>query len=309
MEKLQKWYQGEISLIQAEYGDDLVAMDSAFKKLDERRQLRAGSMYENYDEAKLKLQTDYWTAAKELEGKKKAMIAAELEEFGGDYTLAAHAAQAKYEQDYTTIETTFQQKFNNLRAKYEMPPGEVLIPKATQIEEARLDDWWSRLQDMFRAQTGQVIAKAEAMIDNPTNAQREVNNLEAILNRKEQRGEFIQGIDEGMFTWVKYINIPGWYWNRVVVPWLENTFGWIRDKSWAARVKAIDPQADPLTFVNPDAQAAFRTKNDYTAVFFSAIMLALIGILTKMAIVPIIPGLLGFLFVQARQLWRTVWGT
>lgn len=308
MEKLQEWYQGEISLIQAEHSDDLVAMDAAFKELDERRRLRACSVYENYDEAKLKLQTDYWTTVKELEDKKKAMIAAELEEFGGDYTLAAQAAQAEYKQKYTTLETDFQQKFNNLRAKYEMPPGEVLIPKATQIEESILDEWWERLKVFFKTESAQIINQAEAMISNPVHTHSNLDYLETTLNMKERKGEFVQGVNEGIFSWVKYINIPGWYWNRVVLPWLENTFGWMRDKSWAARVKAIDPHADPLTFVNPDEQAAFRTKSDYTAIFFSAIMLALIGLLTKMAIIPIIPGLLGFLFVQARQLWRTAWG-
>lgn len=306
---LQEWYQSEISVIQAELGDDVVAMDLAFKKLEERRRLRASSVYENYDEAKLKLQTDYWSAAKELESKKEAMITAELKEFGGDYTLAAQAAHAKYEREYKTLETTFQQNFNNLRAKYEMPPGEILIPKAVQIEESVLDEWWNRLQTLFKTKSAEIIDQAEAMINNPAHAQQQVNNLETVLNHKEERGEFIRGVDEGIFSWVKYVNVPGWYWNRVVLPWLENTFGWIRDKSWAARVRSIDPQADPLTFVNPDERAAFRTKNDYTAIFFAAITLALIGVLTKMAIIPIIPGLLGFLFVQARQLWRTAWGT
>lgn len=305
-EELEGWYQNQISALQGEHGDSPEELDQTLNVLETEYQQRLQtlrdeySIEEGYEVESQTLRDAYWKALEDMEKQKAAHVSTQMQELGLDHDMATTAARAEFEERGQSMEREYQERYDALRRKHELPPGEVLCPKSKEMSEGILDDWWVRLQELFARYVGEAETQAEHLLDDPNEAKRRVDNLERVLLKKEQNGAFATPMQEGIFSWTKYLNIPGFFWRRVYLRWMESRFGWLRDKSWAKRVRRIDPSADPDTFENPDPDSTVRTKEEYTGVFFAALTLSLIGVVASMAVIPVVAELIGYLFVEAK---------
>jgi hypothetical protein len=194
------------------------------------------------------------------------------------------------------ITTDFLSEIADLQKRY----GIVEESAQPEILSEGLEKWWGNLKDLINRYISQAADMAEELLDDPAALKQKTATLEAALQKKEQNGEFARETNEA-WGLSNLVSIPKFFW-QVYIKFMEGRYGWLRDRSWAKRVYAIDPSADPNTFTAASPYSIVRTKAHYTVVFFSAVTVALLLLIVSIGMIPVISDLISFVFFHAKEI-------
>lgn len=295
---LENWYQLELSRFQADSDDNV--LDRVLSNLEARYEhryydlRRMHRLDEAYAAEKRELRDRLARDMDKLYAQREQAIQAKVDKLGIERTAAYEMIKYEYNQRETDLIHRYQREYQKLQNEYDIPSGDKIIPyykddtsgmdETICMNEAWYDDWWDELKKFYQRYSDKAIKLVEIWLDNPTKFQVDTQRLDRELEQKVQTGEVVvPDMEEGFLSKLATmpwnpLKIGSWFWNDVYLDWMDNRFGWLRDRWWKKRQQKLAAKG----------KEDWMGKDDYTAILYGLLTLAFLTVATGiMSVIPV----------------------